>query len=77
MRLEGKIAIVTGAGGGIGQAVCQAFAREGASIVGADINGGALAKTDQLVEAGGGKIRSVTGDASSQDYCIDLVETAM
>ena len=76
MRLEGKVAIVTGAGGGIGQAVCQAFAGEGASIVAADINGKALAQTDQLIETAGGKIRTVTGDASDQDYCIDLVKTA-
>ena len=75
-RLDGKIAIVTGAGGGIGQAVCQAFAREGASIVGADIDGDALAKTDQLVESEGGKIRTLTGDVSEPAYAIDLVQTA-
>ncbi len=76
MRLDGKIAIVTGAGGGIGQAVCQAFAREGASIVAADLNGDALTKTDQLIEADGGKIRTVTGDVSDPAYAIDLVQTA-
>jgi NAD(P)-dependent dehydrogenase (short-subunit alcohol dehydrogenase family) len=37
-RLEGKVAIVTGAGGGIGAASARLMAREGASVVVADIN---------------------------------------
>ncbi|HEY1967261.1 MAG TPA: SDR family oxidoreductase, partial [Pseudonocardia sp.] len=38
-RLEGKVAIVTGAGSGIGRAVAQQFHREGAKVVAADISG--------------------------------------
>ena len=38
MRFENKVAIVTGAGGGIGQAYVEALAREGAAVVVADIN---------------------------------------
>jgi NAD(P)-dependent dehydrogenase (short-subunit alcohol dehydrogenase family) len=40
-RLEGKVAIVTGAGSGIGAASARMMAREGASVVVADINGSA------------------------------------
>ena len=39
MRLAGKIAIVTGAGSGIGKATVELFRREGATVVGADIKG--------------------------------------
>ena len=37
-RLDGKVALVTGAASGIGFACCERFRREGASVVGADIN---------------------------------------
>jgi NAD(P)-dependent dehydrogenase (short-subunit alcohol dehydrogenase family) len=42
LGLGGKIAIVTGAGGGVGAAVARAFWREGAAVVFTDIDGGGL-----------------------------------
>ena len=67
-RLEGKVAIITGAARGIGRATAVAFAREGAAVMGIDIagpvsttlevepaNGGELDETGQLVNAAGGK----------------------
>jgi NAD(P)-dependent dehydrogenase (short-subunit alcohol dehydrogenase family) len=38
-RLEGKIAVITGAARGIGRATAEAFAREGADVIGIDIAG--------------------------------------
>src|SRR5262245_51435600 len=38
--LEGKVAVITGAGSGMGRAACQIFVREGAKVVAADISGG-------------------------------------
>jgi SDR family mycofactocin-dependent oxidoreductase len=67
-RLEGKVAIITGAARGIGRATAIAFAREGAAVMGIDIagpvsatlevepaNGGELDETGRLVDAAGGK----------------------
>lgn len=50
-RLDGKIAIVTGAASGIGKAAVELFRREGASVVGADLSGGADVRADVGVEA--------------------------
>jgi NAD(P)-dependent dehydrogenase (short-subunit alcohol dehydrogenase family) len=53
-RVEGKIAIVTGAAGGIGAATAQVLAREGASVVVADLNrDGAVAHAEKLAADGG------------------------
>ena len=41
MRMEGKIALVTGGAGGIGSAICRLFAAEGAKVVVADVDCGA------------------------------------
>jgi NAD(P)-dependent dehydrogenase (short-subunit alcohol dehydrogenase family) len=71
-RLEGKVAIITGAARGIGRATAIAFAREGAAVMGIDIagpvsttlevepaNGGELDETGRLVNAAGGKWASL------------------
>ena len=52
-RLEGKVAVVTGGGGGLGQAMCLRFAEEGAAIICQDIDEAAAAATVKAVTAGG------------------------
>ena len=64
MRLEGKVALITGAGSGMGRVACLMFAREGASIVGTDVIGDSLEKTIAEVRAAGGKITGVVGDVA-------------
>ena len=51
MRLENKIAIITGAGGGIGAASVRRFAREGAKVIAVDVNGEQLEKTVNAINA--------------------------
>ncbi len=52
---SGQVAFVTGAGGGIGRAVCRRLAREGAAVVATDVDLAAATETVRLVEADGGQ----------------------
>ena len=62
--LEGKTALVTGGGGGIGRATALAFAREGARVAVADYAAGAAAETVAQINAGGGQALTLTGDVT-------------
>ncbi|WP_324749367.1 SDR family oxidoreductase [Sphingomonas sp. LY54] len=72
MKLEGKIAIVTGAGSGIGRATAQAFAREGAFLVVSDIN----ESVDETAALIGPAAVPVRGDAGSDEDVAHLVRSA-
>jgi len=66
-RLEDKIALVTGGGAGIGRAICETFAREGAHVVVADIEGDAAKETaDAIVKANG----------AARAHTVDITDTA-
>lgn len=76
MRLEGKVAIITGAGSGMGRAMANLFAKEGAKVVAAEWHEGTLAEVVAEVKAAGGEIVDVQGDVSNEDDCRRIVETA-
>jgi glucose 1-dehydrogenase len=78
MRLSNKVAIVTGASSGIGQAIAVAFAREGATVV-VDYVGdaSAAAETMRLIDAMGAKAIAVAGDVSRADDVHALVQRAV
>jgi meso-butanediol dehydrogenase / (S,S)-butanediol dehydrogenase / diacetyl reductase len=55
-RLDGKVALITGTGGGQGRAAAELFCAEGASVVGCDLNAAENARTVELVRAAGGEM---------------------
>ena len=57
-RLEGKVVLLTGIGGGMGRVTARLFTREGATVVGCDLDADGAAETVRLVEADGGAIES-------------------
>jgi NAD(P)-dependent dehydrogenase (short-subunit alcohol dehydrogenase family) len=74
---DGKVAIVTGAAGGMGRAIVLAFAGAGASVVAADISENELAETTrQATEAGGG-VRAITTDVGSAADIQAMVNAAV
>jgi len=73
-RLRGKVALITGAGMGIGRAAAVLFAREGARIVIGDLDEGAAAETARLCEAAGGEALAVPGDVAVEADVQRMVE---
>ena len=74
-RLQGKVALITGADSGIGRAVAALFAREGADIAILYLcEHDDAAKTRQIVEAEGRKAITIAGDLGSKEFCTKAVE---
>ena len=67
--LAGHIAVVTGGGSGIGRAIAQGYAREGAQIAVLDANGGTAAETAKAITAAGGKAASFVLDVTDREQC--------
>ncbi len=64
--LQGKIAIITGAGSGVGRAACLIFAANGAKVTAADVNGAAAEETAALVRAAGGEALGLGCDVGDE-----------
>ncbi|MGV9910110.1 SDR family NAD(P)-dependent oxidoreductase [Streptomyces tendae] len=64
-RLEGKVALITGATGGIGAATAELFAREGARLVITDVARGPLQELARRIEVGGAEVATALLDVSS------------
>jgi 3-oxoacyl-[acyl-carrier protein] reductase len=70
--LQDHIAVVTGAGSGIGRAIASGYAREGARVVVLDINKAAAAEAAQEILNAGGKAESFALDVTNRDDCIAM-----
>jgi 3-oxoacyl-[acyl-carrier protein] reductase len=76
-RFEDKVAIVTGAAGGIGEGYARALAAEGAAVVVADIDAERAAKVADDIAAGGGTATGVRVDVSDPDSTRAMAATAV
>jgi NAD(P)-dependent dehydrogenase (short-subunit alcohol dehydrogenase family) len=75
-RLDGKVALITGAGSGMGLAAAKLFASEGARVVVTDVVDDAGAAAAEAVRAQGGEAALVRADVSQWDDCVAMVRTA-
>jgi NAD(P)-dependent dehydrogenase (short-subunit alcohol dehydrogenase family) len=73
-RLNGKVALITGAGMGMGREASVLFAEEGARVVVADINAKAAGETVELVKKAGGQALAVTGDVAVEADVKRMIE---
>jgi NAD(P)-dependent dehydrogenase (short-subunit alcohol dehydrogenase family) len=77
MEIRGKAAVITGAGSGIGRAVAERLAQEGASVVIADIDAAGGAETVKRIETAGGRATFVRADVTSEADTRKMLDTAL
>jgi NAD(P)-dependent dehydrogenase (short-subunit alcohol dehydrogenase family) len=75
--LAGKVALITGAGGGLGRSFALAFANAGALVVAADINEAGAQETAELIGAVGGKAVGAKVDVTNAASLAALVDTTI
>ncbi len=76
MRLKDKVALITGAGSGIGKEAALLFASEGARVAAVDINPVAAGQTAQTIRAAGGDAIALTADVSKAADCEAMISAA-
>jgi NAD(P)-dependent dehydrogenase (short-subunit alcohol dehydrogenase family) len=77
MRLKDKVALVTGAGSGIGRATALRFSAEGARVACVDASADAAAETERTIAARGGEVIALTADVTDEGACATIVEAAI
>jgi NAD(P)-dependent dehydrogenase (short-subunit alcohol dehydrogenase family) len=76
-RLEGKVALITGAGSGMGREACLVFANEGARIAAVDVDPALLEGTAAMVREIDGEIASVVADVAVEHQVREAVDSAV
>ncbi|MBR0697207.1 SDR family NAD(P)-dependent oxidoreductase [Bradyrhizobium lablabi] len=72
--LDSHIAVITGAGSGIGRAIAAGYAKEGARVVLLDMNGDAAADAANEIRGAGGKAESFTLDVTKREDCVAMAK---
>jgi NAD(P)-dependent dehydrogenase (short-subunit alcohol dehydrogenase family) len=72
-RLEGRIAVVTGGGNGIGQGCAIRLASEGATLALIDLEPDGLAETASRIESAGGRVITTQGDCTDKAQVVDFI----
>lgn len=77
MKLDGKVAVVTGSASGIGKAMAILFAKEGASVIISDLNEDGALEVVKDIEAEGGKATAVVANVTKQADIDKMIDTAV
>ncbi|HEX2172354.1 MAG TPA: SDR family NAD(P)-dependent oxidoreductase [Dehalococcoidia bacterium] len=77
MRLQEKVAVITGSGGGQGRAAARLFAAEGAQVVVTDVNESGIRETIAEIQGTGGTALAVPADVSDEESVRDLMQEAI
>lgn len=77
MKLENKVAVITGAAAGMGEAIALLFAQQGAKVVISDINAQGLDAVAQTIRQTNGEVVAISGDVSVEQHVQELIDTAI
>lgn len=77
MKLDRKVAVITGAAAGIGESSARLFAREGARLVLVDLDGAALQRLSSELEQASAMVLEIAGDVTDPSVCSDLFRRTM
>ena len=77
MKLQNKVALITGAGSGMGQAIATLFAKEGAKVLISDINLESLNKVAHAISVDGGTAKTVIADVAKEQDIQNMIDLAV